>query len=333
MKIAVLVLDDVFDTGLAAVLDTLETANELGGKAQQNQIHRVSTRARVRTHHGFTVPLTTEPHRTPDLVIVPALACKLPDTIVAALGRPDVRDAAELLARWHARGARVAAACTGTFVLGSSGLLDGHRATTSWWLGPAFRAAFPAVDLDEEQMVVADRNVLTAGAALAHVDLALSVVRERSPSLASLVARHLLVDDRPSQAPFIAPRHILHDDDTVKRFEAWSREHIAEPFDLAKAARAVGTSERTLQRRIRAVMGKSPVAFVQDLRLERATHLLRVTRDSVDSIAQSVGYEDGATLRVLIRRRLHTGVRELRGRRESESSQGEGPREQITRPS
>lgn len=69
---------------------------------------------------------------------------------------------------------------------------------------------------------------------------------------------------------------------------------------------------RTLQRRVRAVMGKSPISFVQDPRVERALHLLRVTKDSVDEIATAVGYEDGATLRSLLRRKLHAGVRELR---------------------
>jgi transcriptional regulator GlxA family with amidase domain len=98
----------------------------------------------------------------------------------------------------------------------------------------------------------------------------------------------------------------------VKRFETWIRGHLAEPFALAHVARAVGSSERTLQRRIRAVLGKPPVAFVQDLRLEQAVHLLRVTQGSVDEIAGAVGYGDGSTLRTLLRRRLHTGVRELR---------------------
>ena len=161
-------------------------------------------------------------------------------------------------------------------------------------------------------MLVIDRQTLTAGAALAHIDLALALIRERSPSLASLVARHLLIDDRPSQAAFAAPGHVAHDDDLVKRFELWIRGHLAEPFALAHVARAVGSSERTLQRRIRAVLGKPPVAFVQDLRLERAVHLLRVTQGSVDEIAGAVGYGDGSTLRTLLRRRLRTGVRELR---------------------
>lgn len=313
MRIAVLVVDDVFDTGLASVLDLFETANELAGPdADRYEVAVVSPRGQARTHLGFAIPLAALPRRAPDLVIVPALACKQPDTIVAALDRPDVAEMIDLVQRWHARGVRLAAACTATFVLGRAAVLDGRRATTSWWLGPTFRREFPAVDLEEAAMLVVDRQTLTAGAALAHLDLALAVIRERSPHLASLVARYLLIDDRPSQAAFATPEHVAHDDDVVKRFELWIRAHLTEPFALARAARAVGSSERTLQRRIRAVLGKPPVAFVQDLRLERAVHLLRVTQDSVDQIAGAVGYGDGSTLRTLLRRRLRIGVRELR---------------------
>jgi len=310
MRISVLVCDDVFDTGLASLLDTFETANELAGETRF-AVSVVSARPRVRTHHGFVVQAQPAPSRPPDLAIVPALACKQPGTIMAALVRPDVGEMIAMLRR-YVRKSRIAAACTGTFVLGKAGVLDGHRATTTWWLGPTFRQAFPLVELDEAEMIVADGRVVTAGAALAHFDLALSLIRETSPDLASTVARYMLLDGRPSQAPFVAPAHIAHDDEVVKKFERWIRRNLREPFELARAAKAVGASERTLQRRIRAVLGKPPIAFVQDLHVERAVHLLRSTRDSVDTIADLVGYEDGATLRSLLRKRLHTGVRELR---------------------
>jgi transcriptional regulator GlxA family with amidase domain len=264
----------------------------------------------VRTHQGLGVPVVAPPARA-DLAIVPALACKQPETILAAIERPDVVALAAEVVR-YARKARVAAACTGTFVLGRAGVLDGRRATTTWWLGPAFRQAFPHVILDEAEMLVVDEGVVTAGAALAHIDLALAVIRQRSPDLAATVARYLLIDERPSQAPFVAPSQVAHDDELVKKFERWVRGRLADPFDLARAAKAVGASERTLQRRVRAVLGKPPIGFVQDLRLERAVHLLRVSDDSVDAIATAVGYEDGSTLRTLLRKKLHTGVRELR---------------------
>lgn len=311
LRIAIVALDDVFDTGLASLADTFEAANELGGE-RRFEVALVSPRARVRTHLGFGVPVEPFGKRAPELAIVPALACKQPETILAAIGRDDVGEAAAQLARWGVRGAQLAAACTGTFVLGASGVLDGRRATTSWWLGPAFRKRFPAVELEEAEMLVRDGQTLTAGAALAHVDLALAIVRAQSPDLAALVARYLLVDARPSQATYMAPGQLAHDDELVKAFERWIRTHLREPFDLARAAKAVGASERTLQRRIRAVLGKPPVAFVQDLRLERAVHLLRVTQDNVDTVAGLVGYQDGSTLRTLLRRRLKTGVRELR---------------------
>jgi transcriptional regulator GlxA family with amidase domain len=74
------------------------------------------------------------------------------------------------------------------------------------------------------------------------------------------------------------------------------------------------TSERTLARRMQTVLGKSPLAYFQDLRVERAVHLLRTSTASVEEIAAQVGYADGVTLRTLIRRKIGRGVRELRAR-------------------
>ena len=68
---------------------------------------------------------------------------------------------------------------------------------------------------------------------------------------------------------------------------------------------------RTLQRRTEAVLGKSPLAFFQDMRVERAQHLISIGHD-LEKIAGEVGYADSVTLRNLLRRRLGRGVRELR---------------------
>src|SRR6185503_11832450 len=76
MRICVLAVDDVFDTGLCSLLDTFETANELAGE-RRFDVTVASPRSRVRTHHGLTVPVAPLPART-DLALVPALACKHP---------------------------------------------------------------------------------------------------------------------------------------------------------------------------------------------------------------------------------------------------------------
>src|SRR5262249_54610580 len=97
----------------------------------------------------------------------------------------------------------------------------------------------------------------------------------------------------------------------VERFERWARHHLTD-FDLTEAARKVGASARTLERRTRAVLGKTPVSYVQDLRVEAAIHLLRTTKDSIETIASAVGYGDGVTLRTLRRRKTGRGIRQLR---------------------
>ena len=74
----------------------------------------------------------------------------------------------------------------------------------------------------------------------------------------------------------------------------------------------MGSSKRTLARRMQSVLGKSPLSYFQSLRVERAVHLLRTTGASVDEVATRVGYADGVTLRALLRRRLDLGVREIR---------------------
>src|SRR5262249_6136740 len=233
---------------------------------------------------------------------------KTPAEVAAALGRRDVAETAPLLRAWARAGVRVAGACTGTFVLAASGILDGGAATTTWWLAPAFRERFPRVALDDSRMIVESARVVTAGAALAHVDLALWLVRQKSPSLSRITARHLVFDARPSQASYTMPDHLAHADPLVDRFEHWARRHLT-AFKLADAARAAGASERTLERRIREVLGRSPLSYVQDLRVEEAIHRLQTTKDSIEEIASAVGYQDGATLRTLLRRKTGRGVR------------------------
>ena len=319
MRLHLLVLDGVFDLGLAALTDTLSTANELAATLPDApapiEFTLVGVRKRVRTAQGLTVPvLSAASVRRPDVVLVPALGAKMPDTLAARLALPDVADAMLALQRWSQAGATLGAACTGTFLLAESALLDGQRATTSWWLAPMFRQRYPRVLLDESRMLVNSAGFTTAGAAMAHLDLALGVVRGRSPALAALAARYLLVEARGSQAGFVIPDHLAHADPVVERFEGWARQRLARGFSLADAARSVGASERTLARRLQSVLGKTPLSYFQDLRVERAVHLLQTSADSVDQIATKIGYADGVTLRSLLRRKLGRGVRELRAR-------------------
>jgi len=316
MRVDVLVLDGVFDLGLSAVLDAFQTANELielGGLAVPRfQVTMAGVRKTVKTSQGLRVPVRDIGSRPPDCVVVPAIGFKMPGPLEAALARPDVGDAVDALREWARRGAMMTAACIGTFVMAESGLLDHKQATTTWWLAPLFRKRYPNVLLDESNMIVKSGKFVTAGAALSHMDLALWLVRGVSPQLASLTAKYLIVDSRPSQSAYALTDHLIHSDPIVQRFEVWARARLAEGFSLEGAARAVGSSKRTLARHMQSVLGKSPLSYFQSLRVERAVHLLKTSSASVDEVAGQVGYADGVTLRALLRRRLNLGIKEVR---------------------
>jgi transcriptional regulator GlxA family with amidase domain len=316
MRLSILALDGVFDTGLAALLDTFSAANELAAAQGTSRplfnVQIVGVRPQIRTALGLTA--TVEPTsavRKPDWIVVPALNTKQPARLVEALKRDDVLEAMTHLRAWRTKGIGIAGACIGTFVLAEAGLLNGLEATTTWSLAPLFRQRYVDVRLDDSRMIVTAGRVVTAGAAMGHLDLALWLVRQASPEMAALVARLMLIDKRSSQAQYIIPNFLAHADPLIERFERWARDHLATGFSLQDAASALSVTPRTLQRRTEAILGKSPLAFFQDMRVERAQYLVSIGQD-VEKIASEVGYAEPATLRNLLRRRTGRTVRELR---------------------
>jgi transcriptional regulator GlxA family with amidase domain len=308
MRVAVLVLDGVFDSGLAALLDIAHCANTLRTRLPEPpptwQMTTVGFTRTVRTGAGHRV--TAAPVAQVDdcdLLLIPGVAERRPDELVAYLSGPRTAPARELIARARTRRTPIATACAGSFLLAEAGVLDGLRATTTWWLAPLFRRRYPLVTLDQQQMVTSCDGITTAGAAFGHIDLGLTLIRRRSPALSDLVANYLVIDERPSQGAHTMTSTLAACDPTVAAFERWARVHLNEPLSVRDAAAALGVSERTLQRTTRAVLGISPVRFVQDLRVEQATHLLRTTDQTIEAIARRVGYESANTLRVLLRER------------------------------
>ncbi|MES2951351.1 MAG: helix-turn-helix domain-containing protein [Pseudomonadota bacterium] len=317
MNITILVLDSVFDTGLATILDAFTTANELSAlyacPGPQYRVTLAGVRPQVRSAQLMGVPVVAvKDCPTPDWVVVPAMGHKMPEALQLALRRDDVADAMDALRTWAAAGIPIAAACIGTFVLAESGLLDKHEATTTWWLTPFFRQRYPAVKLDASRMIVRSGPFVTAGAALSHLDMALWLIRQSSPDLATLVAKYLIVDARPSQSAYVIADHLAHADPLVERFDRWVRANLDQAVNLDRAASELATSKRTLARRIHDVLGKTPVSYIQDLRIERSVHLLKTSSHNIDAIANMVGYADGVTLRTLLRRRLGKGIREIK---------------------
>lgn len=308
MEIGVIVAEGCFTSGVSALLDVFGTAEAMRESVDATiapiSVRVAGFRQRVATSGGLVVPTTCRPESLVDcdVIVVPAIGVKGEDAVSTLLKGKDVRRLVELLPSLRESVRTVTAACTGVFPLAESGVLDGRRVTTTWWLAGPFRQRYPQVKLDLDAMVVIDKGLLTAGAAFAHIDLALALLRRASASLADHIARYLVVEERAAQSIYVALDHLSNNDPMVGAFERHVRSHLDEALDVNELAAAVGASRRTLERRIGDALGMTPLALVQRLRVERATHLLRTTDQTMDQIAPQVGYANASTLRALLRR-------------------------------
>ncbi len=302
IHVVVATLPEMNATSVAVTLQALDAANRLAETVlKRPRPFRVDVGSAdgkpVACAPGpFVLPTVRLSRLTPSLVIVPGTGAATEAQLLRVLGSPHVEE----LCRWLARRSRqtIAASCTGVFVLAKAGLLDGRSATTTWWLSSCLASMFPRVRVERDAMVIEERGRCTAGASLAQLDLMLHLIaREAGPTLAGLVARYLVVDERSSQARYIVPAFLARSSSEVTAAERWIRRHLAQPFGIPDLARGVGTSPRTLARRIALATGGGPLAFVRGIRVDAARHLLATTQLSVGEIASRVGYEDPATLR------------------------------------
>ncbi len=214
-------------------------------------------------------------------------------------------------------GGMIASNCSGTFLLAESGLLEGKRVTTSWWLSKLFHKRYPNVDLDAEDMVVRDGQILSSGAVTAYIDLGLWLIGHfASESLRQMTAKFLLADShRASQTPYIAAAMVQGSGHAVvERARRWLNQHMDQEWNMGELADYCNTSPRTLLRRFQKAVGLSPVQYTQQLRVERAKGLLESTMLSLEDITGRCGYANVSTFSTVFKRWSQVTPKEYRSR-------------------
>lgn len=296
-------------SGPADALRVAQTLAEIRSPADAPKFESVVFSARnarhVRTESGIEIsgikPLGRDPHF--DLVLVPGVNHHRPGELLRR--RTEFEPELAALRALHLRGTRLAATCSGTYLLAMAGLLDGHRATTSWWMASSFRKHFPAVQLEEQALVVDDGNMITTGASTAVYSLVVRLIAEvAGEELAQQTSRMMLLDtERQSQAPYVSqallekPRHSL-----AEKITHFLDRELHNQISVSRLASHCGTSERSLLRHFRAHFGTSPLGYIQHLRVERAKALLEATQLSFDEVVERCGYSDAPSFRKLFKR-------------------------------
>ncbi len=232
--------------------------------------------------------------RPGDDVFIPGFTLEITPT------RPDLVKA---ILRAHQSGARIVSTCSGTFMVGQAGLLDGRSCTTHWKRVEELQKRYPRTTVLTDRLFVEDRGLITCGGVTCGIDLALSQMeQERGPLFASRIARELILyirRDKDHSQVSVYLEYRDHQNPSIHAVQDWMIDHPDQGADLHALAAIGGMSPRNFTRAFRSVTGISPGEYRTLLRLERASVLLKNPSLTVEAVASESGFRDARALRRL----------------------------------
>ncbi|MEO0480560.1 MAG: GlxA family transcriptional regulator [Planctomycetota bacterium] len=196
---------------------------------------------------------------------------------------------------------RIASVCSGAFLLGEAGLLDGRRATTHWSLLQMLQKRVPEAEVLDDRLFVHDEAVWTSAGMSSGIDLALQMVEEDlGHQIAAAVARLMVLQLRRSgsQRQYSMPlmgQNVEREE--LRSLQCYVLENLRENLSIERLAGHANMSVRSLTRTFKKELGMSPANFVRRLRIEEACRLLEDSRLSMGEIAKATGLGGESTLR------------------------------------
>jgi transcriptional regulator GlxA family with amidase domain len=295
MRIVIFVPADVHSLELAGLMDVFAEANARAGKvfydvavvAEHVGTLRCASGLRVLPDHPFDA--------YPDS----------PDTLLVAgsVGVPQRpgRQVIDWLTRMAPQTRRYGSVCTGAFVLGEAGLLEGRRVTTHWQFASLLAERFPAARVEGDRVFVRDGAMITSAGSSAAIDLGLSLVEEDlGREVALYVARRLVVflkrpGDQSQFSVHLAAQAI--DRSRLYNVQQYVLNHPAADLSVPALAKIAAMSARNFTRVFSHEVGISPSDYVDLTRVDVARFLLEGSRQSIASIAERSGFGSARAMR------------------------------------
>lgn len=190
---------------------------------------------------------------------------------------------------------RVAGLCTGSFLLGQMGLLNGRRATTHWSYAQEMRKAFPNVRVEDDRIFINEGSVWTSAGLTAGLDLAVALVeKDLGRDVASAVARRLVMHHRRAggQSQHSELLELSPNSDRIQKALLHAKANLSNPLTVDELAKVAALSPRQFSRTFRSETGQTPAKAVEQIRLEAARLMIEETRHPMDRIARESGFVD-----------------------------------------
>jgi len=234
-----------------------------------------------------------------DLIIIPSLNHNFEKAIK---GNQQLVD---WVAQQYKQGAEVASICTGAFMLAASGLLDGRNCSTHWSAANHFRAMFPKVNLQADQLITDEHGIYTNGGAYSFLNLMIYLVEKYfGRQTAVFCSKVFQIElDRNSQSAFsIFTGQKSHDDEMVQQAQAYIENNLHEKISVEHLSSRLAVGRRNFDRRFIKATGNTPVEYVQRVKIESAKKAMENTRKTINEIMYEVGYSDVKAFREVFRK-------------------------------
>jgi transcriptional regulator GlxA family with amidase domain len=221
----------------------------------------------------------------------------------------------EWLREQHQNGAIISAVGTGCCFLAEAGLLDDKAATTHWHYFDQFHRDYPKVQLKRQYFITQAGNLYCAASVNSLADLTVHFIqRFFGKAIASHVERHFSHEIRKSyeSSGYFEKADNPHPDEEITQIQIWLQDNYHRHILLPSVAARFGMSVRTLNRRFKTALGKTPLEFLQEIRINIARDLLKTSNLSISEVADKVGYQDSGYFTVLFKKQLATSPNEYR---------------------